>query len=186
MEVKSPFTLQGGAEDCSRVTAGESGLVSQSGGKSRDVSRVSAGSLGFHSSCHGDLRDPLVLPQESQFSFRIVRGSTGLLSNHFQGIGPLLAWRRESHGVSQVAVGRFGFVLSFNGDLREPLMLPQGSQVFQVASGTLVFLKICCRGIGPHLYLRWETHGTSPVSTWISGFHVEFHQGSQASTHVEV
>ena len=83
MEVKSPFTLQGGAEDCSRVTAGESGLVSQSGGKSRDVSRVSAGSLGFHSSCHGDLRDPLVLPQESQVSFRIVRGSVGLLSNHF-------------------------------------------------------------------------------------------------------
>ena len=132
MEVKSLFTLQGGAEDCSRVTAGESGLISQSGGKSRDVSRVSAGSLGFHSSCHGDLRDPLVLPQESQVSFRIVRGSAGLLSNHFQGIGPLLAWRRESHGVSQVVVGRFGFVLSFNGDLREPLMLPQGSQSFNL------------------------------------------------------
>ena len=136
MEVKSPFTLRGGAEDCSQVTARESGLISQPGGESRDVSRVSAGNLGFHSSCHGDLRDPLVLPQQSQVSFQIVRGSVGLLSNYFQGIGPLLAWKRESRGVSQVAVDSFGFVSSFDGDLREPLMLPQGSQVFQVASGT--------------------------------------------------
>ena len=135
MEVKSPFALRG-EEDCSRVTAWGIRSHLSTRGESRDVSRVSAGSLGFHSSCHGDLRDPLVLPQQSQVSFQIVRGSVGLLSNYFQGIGPLLAWKKESRGVSQVAVDSFGFVSSFDGDLREPLMLPQGSQVFQVASGT--------------------------------------------------
>ena len=106
MEVKSPFALRG-EEDCSRVTAWGIRPHLSTRGESCDVSRVSAGSLGFHSSCHGDIRDPFVLPRQSQVSFRIVRGSVGLLSNHFQGIGPLLAWRRESRGVSQVAVGSY-------------------------------------------------------------------------------
>ena len=118
MEVKSPFTLQGGAEDWSRVTAGESGLISQSGGKSRDVSRVSAGSLGFHSSCHGDLRDPLVLPQESQVSFRIVRGARdccritsrelGLFSPGGGNLMVFLKLRWVALGLSRVSMGTSG------------------------------------------------------------------------------
>ena len=41
--------------------------------ESRGCSWVEAGSMGFLSSFIGDLRDRLVLPQRSQFSFRVTR-----------------------------------------------------------------------------------------------------------------
>ena len=49
-------------------------------GESHGFSRVAAESLGFLSSCDGDLRGPLVLPQRSQVSFRVARGTFGILS----------------------------------------------------------------------------------------------------------
>ena len=39
--------------------------------------------------------------------------------------------------------------------------------------------------VGPHLELRWETQGSSPVPMGILGFHIEFQQGIQASSCVE-
>ena len=44
-------------------------------------SRVAAGILGFLSSYDGDLREALVLPQESQVSMRAARGLSGFLSS---------------------------------------------------------------------------------------------------------
>ena len=47
-----------------------------------------------------------------------------------------------------------GFLSSCNWYLREPLMLPQGSQVpYGVAWGSAGVLLTHCRGIGPHLML---------------------------------
>jgi len=52
-----------------------------------------------------------------------------------------------------------------------PLVLSQLSQVsVQVARGLSEFLFSRCRGIGPHLELRLEPQGSSPVLPWISGF----------------
>ena len=46
------------------------------------------------------LREPLLLPQGIQVSFRVARGSAGFLSRHCRGIGPPLTVRGESHDVS--------------------------------------------------------------------------------------
>ena len=51
----------------------------------------------------------------------------------------------------------WGSSLVVMGDLRERLMLPQGSKAsFQVARGTSGFLSSLCRGKGPYLELRQE------------------------------
>ena len=97
-------------------------------GESCDFSQVEAGSLGLFSSCDGDFRERLLLPQRSQVSFRVLRGSVVLLLNHCRGIRPYFILRQKSHGVSRVAAGCFEFLSRCDGDLREPLMLPQGSQ----------------------------------------------------------
>ena len=63
------------------------------------------------------------------------------------------------------------FPSSCHGDLREPLMLSLGSQEsFRGVRGLSGFLLSWCRGLGPHLELRWETQGSSPALTGISGF----------------
>ena len=52
-----------------------------------------------------------------------------------------------------------GFLLSYDGDLRDPLVLPQESQVFmRVARGLLGFFSSKCQGLSPHFELR-------PIST---------------------
>ena len=48
--------------------------------------RDAAGSLGFPYSSDGDLRDPLILPQESQVYFHFVRVCACLLSSYCSGI----------------------------------------------------------------------------------------------------
>ena len=79
--------------------------------------------------------------------------------------------------------GSFGFISGCDGNLREPLMLPQGSQTcFQVARGTSGFFSSCHRGIGPHLELKWEIQVCSPVVTGILGFLLSFIRGNQASS----
>jgi len=75
----------------------------------RGFSRVTAVSLGCLSSCDRDVKIPLVWPQGSQVSFRVSRGSTGLLSSHCGGTWPHLTLRGESYGVSQIATRSFVF-----------------------------------------------------------------------------
>ena len=57
-------------------------------GASSGLSQVVAGGLGFLSRYHGELREPLVLSQQSQVSIQVVRVSTGLLWSHGRGIRP--------------------------------------------------------------------------------------------------
>ena len=67
---------------------------------------------------------------------------------------------------------------SCDGDLRDLLFLPQERQVsIWVVRGLSGFLSSRCRSIGPHLSLRLEPQGSSPVLTWISGFLWSFNRG---------
>ena len=87
----------------------------------------------FLSSYDGDLRDPLVLPQESPVSMRVVRGLSKFLSSHCQGQGPPLEW-----------AGTSGFLSSADMDLGFSLGFPQGSQAsYRVDTCNTAFLSSC-------------------------------------------
>ena len=65
-----------------------------------------------------------------------------------------------------------------DGDLRELLMVPMGSQeYFEVGRGLLGLHWGRCNGRGPHLELRPERQVSSPVLTWVSGCVCHFKQG---------
>ena len=118
---------------------------------------------------NGELKERLVWPQGSPISIRVLRGSTALLSSHGRGTGPKVTLKGDSRGLSGVAVGNPGFPLlvmvtsgsfsgaygksgiqwSWEGPLGTPLVLVQWKR--------------------PHLELRWEPQGSSPVLTWVSG-----------------
>ena len=77
----------------------------------------------------------------------------------------------ESRGFSLTAVQCVRFLLSYQRELREPLVWPQGSPVsIRVARGSVALLSSHGRGIGPHdalkgdlelfLELRQETLGS--------------------------
>ena len=53
----------------------------------------------------------------------------GISLEMLSGNGPQLALREESPGFSRVAAGNKRFLLSYDVDLRNPLVLPQGCQV---------------------------------------------------------
>ena len=72
--------------------------------------RVEAGSFGFLRSCDGDIKEAIMLPQRSQASLHVARGTSGFLSGHFRGIGPHLELRSETQGSLQL---RQGFWVSY-------------------------------------------------------------------------
>ena len=62
------------------------------------------------------------------------------------------------------------FLSSYDGELREPLVLPQESQVsMQVARGLSGFLSSQCWVLSPHLQLRKQTSVFLFMLTWILG-----------------
>ena len=70
------------------------------------------------------------------------------------------------------------FLSSWDGELREPLMLPLGSQAtIQVARDTSGDLSSLFRRIGPYHKLRWETQGSPSFLPGISGFLSSFNRG---------
>ena len=70
-----------------------------------------------------------------------------------------ISWFFSSCGAS------VGFLLSYDGDLREPLMWPQGSPVsIPVAMGCTALLSSHNRGIGPQDALKKESRGLSRVA----------------------
>ena len=126
----------------------------------------------------GYIRELLELPQGCQEPFRGSRGKVGFFLRLLSGKGPHLTLRGESPGFSRVAARNLGFLLSYDGDLRDPFVLPQEIQVFMRAERDLSgFLSSRCRGLGPHLDLRLEAQSSSPVLTCISGFLWSFHRG---------
>ena len=64
-----------------------------------------------------------------------------------------------------------GFLLSYNGELREPLVCPQGSLVsIRVARGSTALLSSHGRGIGPQDAFKGESRGLSRVEAGNPGF----------------
>ena len=99
----------------------------------------------------------------------------GFLSRRCSGKGPQLTLRGESPGFSRVVVG---FLSSYDGDFRDPLVWSQGSPVSTpVAMGPSLFLCNRFRGQGPHLELRPEPQVSFPGTTSISGFLWGIHRG---------
>ena len=77
----------------------------------------------------------------------------------------------ESRGFSRAAAQREGFSSSYDGELREPLVWPQGSPVsIRVERGSLALLWIHCRGIQPQGALKGESRGLSRVAAGNPGF----------------
>ena len=109
--------------------------------ESRGFSRVPAGSLGSLSSYDGDLRGHLVLPQESQSSFKPVRVTSEFLLSRCRGTGLHLELRRETQGSSPLATVISGFLLSFISGVRPRFLLRHGiplfSRVVKGVSGVL-------------------------------------------------
>ena len=106
--------------------------------------------------------------------FRISRGNEGFLSRRCSEKGPHLVITRKPPGFSRVAVG----FSSYDGDLRDPLVLPQGSpNSIQVAKRSWGLLSSLCRANRLHLGLCSETLCSSPVATEISGLHSKFTRG---------
>ena len=94
----------------------------------------------------------------------------GFLSRRCSGKGPHLALRGESPEVSRVAVVNLGFLLSCNGDLNPAPVASEKSSLHSSCEGPLGIPLQSGQGIWPHLKLRPEPQGSSPVLTWISGF----------------
>ena len=92
-------------------------------------SSVVVGPSVFLSSGHGYAGELLELPQVCQGPFQGSRGKVGFLSRCRSGKGPHLALREESPGFSPVAAGNLGFLLSYDGEFSDLLVLPQEGPV---------------------------------------------------------
>ena len=110
-------------------------------GESPDFSRVAAGNLGFLSSYDRVLRDPIVLPQESQVSMWIARDLLRLLSSLYPVLCLQLVLRQEPQASTPVLTWISGFRWSFNRGIRPHLMWSHGSplssRAVKIVSGFL-------------------------------------------------
>ena len=112
--------------------------------------------------------------QGCQVWFRLSRGNVGLLLRCCIGKGPHLEMTGEPRGFSRVAAG----FLNYDRELREPLLLPQGSPIsIQVARGSWGLHSSHCRANKPHLGLCPETPSSSPAATGNSVLHSRFAHG---------
>ena len=110
------------------------------------ASHVAPEKSSLHSTCNGERGIALQSWQDNRDSIRVEGGISRSLSS--------CGWKLWGPS-------------SCDGDLRELLMVPMGSQVsFHVV-----------RGRGPHLQLRWEPQDSSPFLTWILGCVCSFKQG---------
>ena len=140
---------------------------------SQASSRVEAKNSALLWSCDGYLLEPFEWPKGSQASYGVLRGNSGLLSR-------LCRKRRaSSHDdndggmpwFSRVVAGSLAFLSSYDGELREPLVLSQGSPVsIRVARGSVGLLLSHGRGIGPQFALKGESRGLSRVVAGNFGF----------------
>ena len=122
-------------------------------------------------------RGLLELHQGCQGPFHCSRGKLVFLSRCHRGNGPHLKLRGESPDFSRVAAGTLGFLLSYYGELRDPLLWPQESPVsMPVARALSGFLSSWCPALSPHLELSLDPQGSSLVLTWFSGFLWSFHR----------
>ena len=125
------FELHQGCQVPFRISRGNVGFLSRrcSGkgphfamrGEPRDISRVLAGFWSYD----GELREPLVVPQLSPISIRVVRGSWGLLSSHCRTNRPHLGLCPKTPCSSPMATGISGLHSRFTHGLTPRLKLKQ-------------------------------------------------------------
>ena len=72
----------------------------------------------------------LELHQGCQGPFRGSGGKVGFLLRHNSGKGPPLTLRGESPGFSRVVAANLGFLFSYDGIIRDPLLWFQESPFF--------------------------------------------------------
>ena len=97
---------------------------------------------------------------------------------------PNLTLRGKSRGFSLVVAGSLGFFSSCDGELREPLMLPQGSQVsIRVARASAGVLWSHIRGIRPQFAWKGESQGVSRVAAESVGS-LELPRGPEGASHL--
>ena len=137
---------------------------------SQSLSRGEAKDSALLSSCDGYLLEPTEWPKGSQASCGVWREDSGLLSRPYSKRRPS---SREDWGVSWVfsSCGSSVVLLTrYNGELREPLLWRQGSQVsMRVARGSASLLSSHGRGIRPLDALK-DSQDLSRVLARIPGF----------------
>ena len=123
----------------------------------QEASRVAPGKSSLHSICEG----------EHDIAFESRKGNQA--SRHFErGISRYFSSCLRKPWVPSTC----------DGDLRELLRVPMGSQEYcGVGRGLSGFHWVWCNGRGPHRDLKWEPQGSSPVLTWVSGCVCHFKQG---------
>ena len=93
-------------------------------------------------SANVELREPCMLPQGSQASFQVERGTSRFPLSRCMGIGPHLEFRRVTQGSLPVATGILGFLSSFSWGVRPLLTFRHGillsSRVVKGLSGLLL------------------------------------------------
>ena len=102
------------------------------------------------------------LHQGCQVPFRISRGNVGILLRRCSGKGLRLVIMGKPRGFSQVVAG----FLSFDEEVRMPLVLAQGSPIsIRVVRESWALLSSHCRANRPHLGLHPEITCSSTVAT---------------------
>ena len=90
----------------------------------------------------------------------------------------------ESLGLCRVAAGGLGFLSRYHEELREPLVLPQGSQVsIQVVRASAGVLWSHGWGIRPQFALKRESQGVSRVAAGSVGS-LELPRGPEGASYV--
>ena len=129
-------------------------------------SRGEAKDTALLSSRDGYILELTVWPKMSQASCGVWREDSGLLSRPYSKRRPS---SREDWGVSCVfsSCGSSVVLLTwYNGELREPLLCRQGSQVsMRVARGSASLLSSHGRGIGPQEASKKDSRSLSRVAT---------------------
>ena len=106
----------------------------------------------------GHLLEPTLWPKGSQASCEVWREDRGLLSRPCKKRRPSAREDGGVSGVSSSCGASVGFLTRYDGELREPLMWPQGSQVsMRMERGSVSLLSSHGRGIRPQDALKMDS-----------------------------
>ena len=110
---------------------------------SQASSRVEAKNSTLLLSCDGYLLEPIEWPKGSQASCGFLKGDSGLVSRPCRRRRASSCNDGESRGFSQAVAQRVGYLSSYDGELRDPLVLPQGRQSpFKLRGGAGDFSRV--------------------------------------------
>ena len=134
-------------------------------------SRVEAKNSALLWSCERYLLEPIEWPKGSQASCGVLREDSISSLSSAGKEGPHLVMKGESRSLLLAAGQHVGFLSSYDRELRELLVLPQGSPVsIRVARGSVALLSSHSRGIVPQNTLKGESRGLSRIAAGNPGF----------------